>query len=196
MYSTIDTKYGLCVDCADGIEKPIIAGRCKFYHYSIYRKKLMLEKQKEKAKVRSLIQQPKNRAILAEKGIIQSDDLELWFLHRMNTLEPICANCGNRGNFLLDVKYKKLWRSCQAHLFPKRHFKSIKSHPLNGLVLGTGFSGLCNCHDTYDSSWDAASKMHIWPEVVNRFKILYPLINTSEHKFIPQILLDTLLPNS
>ncbi len=60
------------------------------------------------------------------------------------------------------------------------------------MVLGTGYSGLCNCHDEYDAGWERASKMAVWSEVVRRFKILYPLITEKEHQFIPQILLDTL----
>lgn len=187
-YSTISEKYGLCVDCNDGIQKPIIADRCKAYHYKNYRASLILTKQKEKNKIRSLIQSPKNKEMLVQKGKIRDPMLELWFANRMNTLQPICANCGAIGEFLLEEKYKKLWRSCQAHLLPKAKFKSIRYHPLNGLVLGSGFSGLCYCHDDYDHDWNKANKMEIWPEVCKRFLILYPLINPLEYKFIPDVL--------
>lgn len=127
-----------------------------------------------------------------ERAENKENELELWFLLRMNTCEPICQNCGAVGYYLKEDKYKKLWKSCQAHLLPKRHFKSIQSHPLNGAVLGTGFSRLCHCHDKYDHDWEQASQMDIWATVVERFKILYPLTYESEHQFIPQILLDTL----
>lgn len=194
-YSTIQNKYTECVDCAangDKSLKPTISGRCKAYHYKSYRASLMLAKQKEKNKLRSLIQSPKNKEMLAKNGKIPDPMLQLWFAHRMNTLQPICANCGKFGEYLLEEKNKRLWKSCQAHLMPKRHFKSISTHPLNGLILGTGFSGLCHCHDTYDSSWEAASKMFIWEEVCNRFKYLYRLIKPEEHQFIPKQLLDIL----
>ena len=57
------------------------------------------------------------------------------------------------------------------------------------MVLGSGYSGLCNCHDSYDSNWDAASKMNIWNEVVKRVLIMYPLIKESEYKYIPKQIL-------
>lgn len=116
--------------------------------------------------------------------------LELFFLACMNINYPKCDNCGAIKESLLN--WKQGWKSCQAHLLPKRHFKSISTNTLNLMVLGSGYSGLCNCHDNYDSSWDAASKMNIWNDVVARFKILYPLIRKNEHQFIPQLLLDAL----
>lgn len=120
-------------------------------------------------------------------------ELDIWFKDRMGRLEVKCENCG-ATNFWLeqnkDTKIGKLkWRSCQGHLLPKRHFKSLQTHPLNGMVIGSGYSGLCHCHDDYDSSWDKASKMNIWEEVVKRFKIMYPLIKENEHQFIPDVLL-------
>lgn len=190
MYSSIQDKYGICIDCNDGIEKPLIAGRCKYLHYKTYRAKKMLERQKEKSKLRSLIQSPKNLALLEEKGIIKDNSLELWFKVKMELNEPRCMNCGSYKPEL--KQWAKGWHSCQAHLLPKRHFKSISTHPLVGLVLGTGFSGLCFCHDIYDGSWLAASKMPIWSEVCRRFLILHPLIKPEEHQFIPKQLLDIL----
>lgn len=122
----------------------------------------------------------------------EKNELELWFLMRMNTCKPVCENCGAAKYNLVDDEYKKMWRSCQAHLLPKRHFKSLQTHPLNGMVMGSGFSGMCHCHDDYDHDWERASKMKIWPEVIRRFKIMYPLITESEHRFIPKQLLETL----
>lgn len=120
------------------------------------------------------------------------DSLDRWFKERMKTCEVKCENCGATSFWLeqnKDLKGKARWKSCQAHLLPKRHFESIMTHPLNGMVLGSGFSGLCNCHDNYDRSWMQASKMSIWDEVVRRFRILYPLIKEEEYQFIPDVLL-------
>lgn len=178
------TRKGYCRSCATKY-------RTDLDRRSIIQKAMAKQKSLS-TKIRSLQNDPSNLAILEEKGIVKNNDLELWFLHRMNTLQPICANCGKIGEYLLEEKNNKLWRSCQGHLLPKRHFKSISSHPLNGLVLGSGFSGLCHCHDTYDSNWLAASKMDIWQEVCNRFLILYPLINQKEYQFIPKQLTDLL----
>lgn len=150
-----------------------------------------MDKQKRLTRqIRSLQDTPENKVLLEEKGIIQGEGLELWFRVKMELNEPRCMECGAYKPEL--KQWVKGWRSCQAHILPKKHFKSICTHPLAGLVLGSGLSGLCYCHDFYDSNWDKASKMKIWSEVIRRFKILYPLINASEHKFIPQILLDTL----
>lgn len=189
-YSTISEKYGLCVDCNDGVEKPIIADRCKAYHYKNYRAKKTLEKQKEKSKFRSLINTKPNKELLIQNGKVPDTGLILWFKVKMDLNEPRCAECNAYKPSL--KQWPQGWKSCQAHLLPKKNFKSISTHPLNCLVLGSGFSGLCHHHDMYDSSWETASKMKIWPEVVRSFKILYPLITTSEHKFIPKQLLDTL----
>lgn len=128
--------------------------------------------------------------VKAPKGY---QELDVWFKDRMGRLEVKCDNCGATSFWLeqnKDTKFGKLkWRSCQAHCLPKRHFKSLQTHPLNGMVMGTGYSGLCHCHDDYDSSWDKASKMNIWDEVVRRFLIMYPLIKPEEQQYIPDVLL-------
>lgn len=139
-------------------------------------------------KVRNLAKE--NTEVKAPKGYAE---LDRFFKERMERCEIKCENCGATNWWLennKDSKFGKLkLRSCQAHLMPKRHFKSIQTHPLNAMVLGSGYSGLCHCHDTYDSSWDKASKMNIWDEVVRRFLIMYPLIKPEEHQYIPDVLL-------
>lgn len=115
-----------------------------------------------------------------------------FFDEMMAINDPCCENCGSYKPHLKAPYYKFLWKSCQAHILPKRHFKSIETNPLNILVLGSGISGMCFCHDDYDHSWDKASKMRVWPIVVERFKLLSPLIAPEEYKFIPEILLSTL----
>lgn len=122
-------------------------------------------------------------------------DLSVWFVDRMKRLEAKCENCQSTKPNLKFPSNEILWKSCQAHLLPKRHFKSLETHPLNGMVLGSGFSGLCHCHDIYDSSWTKAAKMVIWEEVVRRFLIMYPLITPEEHRFIPPQLLQELPDN-
>ena len=124
-----------------------------------------------------------------------NEQLGMWFVTRMQICEPKCENCGKEGGYLKLPEFKKLWKSCQAHLLPKRHFKSLQTHPLNGMVLGSGYSGLCHCHDDYDSSWEKAAKMPIWEEVVRRFLIMYPLIPQEEYQFIPPQLLQELPEN-
>lgn len=163
--------------------------RTDFDRRTIIRK--AIDKQKSlSTKIRGLQFTPTNLIQLEEKGLIEGEGLALWFKVKMELNEPRCMNCGAYKPEL--KQWTKGWHSCQAHLLPKRHFRSINTHPLVGLVLGTGFSGLCFCHDIYDGSWDAASKMNIWPEVCRRFLILYPLIKPEEHKYIPKQLLETI----
>lgn len=130
-------------------------------------------------------------------GNNKKSNLELssseWFTKRMEENEPVCENCEAEMLLLkLNPGLSKQWRSCQAHLLPKKYFESVSTHELNGMVLGTGFSGLCFCHDDFDSSWEKASKMKIWPEVIRRFKIMYSLLTPSETKYIPNVLLKEL----
>ena len=131
-----------------------------------------------------------------ELAVINSQrQLAVWFIERMEKLPPKCENCGAEKDALKLPRNGIKWKSCQAHLLPKRHFDSLKTHPLNGMVLGSGFSGLCHCHDFYDSSWEKAAKMPIWEEVVMRFLIMYPLIPQEEYQFIPPQLLQELPEN-
>ncbi len=127
---------------------------------------------------------------IVQNKVNAGNELELWFKVKMEYSTPKCDNCGAENNKL--PEWEKGWRSCQAHLLPKRHFKSVQTHPLNGKVLGSGFSGLCHCHDDYDSSWEKASSMRIWDDVIDRFKTMYPFIAISERRFIPEILLKEL----
>lgn len=192
MYSSITEKYGLCCDCADGIEKPIIAGRCKYVHYKKHQAEVQLKKQQEKNKLRSLINTPKNKEI-ARKIIGATDsDMTIYYVKRMGEVEAVCDNCGVRADWIKQPQYYKLWKAAQAHILEKRHFISIMTHPLNFLTMFAAYSGVCGCHTYYDSNWLNASKMNIWTTVIERFKILYPLIKPNEHKFIPDILLNTL----
>lgn len=148
--------------------------------------KAMAKNKSLTSQLRGLQDSDANKEILVEKGIIEGEGLPLWFKVKMELNEPRCAECGAYKPSL--KQWPQGWKSCQAHLLPKKHFKSISTHPLNCLVLGSGFSGLCHCHDDYDHDWERASKMKIWPEVCRRFLILYPFIAEKEKKFIPEVL--------
>lgn len=178
-------KYGICVDCSDGIEKPLIAGRCKAYHYSIYRKKLILEKQKEKQKVRSLINSKPNKELLVKNDKIVDENLELWFRLQMNSNEKICDNC----KMSLNHYQEKDWRGSQHHVLEKSIFKSVMSNPINHLVL-------CRwkCHVLWHSSMLVASKMPCFEKAKEIVTLLYPLLTDREKGRISEYY--NLLPNS
>jgi len=76
------------------------------------------------------------------------------------------AHCWNCGEFI----HVAFARAATAHILPKRKnmFPSVATHPENYLILGAG----CGCHSEYDRSWDDASKMQVWPKVVERFLLI------------------------
>lgn len=120
--------------------------------------------------------------------------MDMWFDHFMEHSEPVCENCGMRADWLKEEKYELLWRSCQAHLLPKRKvygFPSLAANRDNHLVLFPSFGGtLCGCHGAYDSCWQDAATMDIWEKVKDVFKTkLYALIPENEKKNIPEQLL-------
>jgi hypothetical protein len=125
----------------------------------------------------------KRNQIIHENEIERRAELESWFEKVMKLIEknPYCWEC---KKFIS----KSYYRAACAHILPKRKnfgFPSVATHDLNFLILGAG----CGCHSKYDNSWDDASKMKVWPIAVERFKLIYPNINPSEHKYLPDILL-------
>lgn len=192
-YSTIKKKTCRVPDCTNypGFG---MAGFCYKHIPEEVAQEIKVERDNARKKANARVA---DKAKLRKLGRLShnENDLELFFKLQMNERLPICENCGSTKMTLKKLQnegYQNLWKSCMAHLLPKRHFKSIATNPLNLMVLGSGYSGMCNCHDTYDSNWEAASKMKIWDEVVRRFKVLYPLVADHERQFIPDVLLKTL----
>lgn len=105
---------------------------------------------------------------------------------------PHCQEC----NAPIPEKIKQIgkkftldgYRCATAHVLPKKKeygFPSVASNPINRLFLGAG----CGCHNKYDSSWEKAATMKVWPMAVEIFKKLYPLIPAHERKNIPEVFL-------
>lgn len=189
MYSSIQKKYGKCIDCSSNEpEQYIIAKRCP-NHYKIYRAKIQLEKQKTRNKVRSLHSLPDNRSMVEKKIKYEIDEkLEQWFLDRRKDMTGFCW-CGcSKLSSKNDDKYFK-FSAC--HLLAKSKFKSIMYHPLNFVELNF-WEGHHTTFDNMGYEYCKNTKPMLWKIVVERFKILYPFIAPEEHKFIPQVLLETL----
>lgn len=123
-------------------------------------------------------------------------ELEKYFEHHMANSVPTCEECGFSAPWLLQPKYEKLWKACQAHIAPKKKgmFPSLAGVLENHLVLFPSWGGhLCGCHSFFDSNWYNASTMKVWPKAVAIFKTkLYHLIPENEKKNIPEVLLKTL----
>lgn len=112
--------------------------------------------------------------------------LTLWYRKRIDERQGFCMECG------AGISYKHAHAST-AHVLGKKEeqFPSVMTHEWNHLELGF----FCNCHKKYDSSWESASTMKVWPEVVRRFKLIEPDIVEEERGSIPAVLLKTLSEN-
>ena len=180
-YSTIIEKYGICIDCekqGDSSFKPIISDRCKSFHYNKYRREISSKKQQARQQAMRVKYLPENKKMLEEKGLIEDENLVLYF--KLAAIElaksPRCENC---GEFISEQYY----RAATAHILMKSKFYSVRAHPKNKLFLGAG----CGCHNE-SHRWDTFSKMQIWPIAVRNFKEIYPFIDDAEKKNIPAIL--------
>ena len=141
---------------------------------------------KAEAKIRQTIVTEENK-LVNNAAAATLQQIENFFFHAAVELDknPRCEECGK------PISKPKYYRSSTAHVLPKRKeygFPSVAADPLNRLFLGAGMNKTCNCHDIYDSSWEAASKMKIWRKAVAIVIELYPKIHPSEHKNIPDIL--------
>lgn len=170
--STIKDKIGICIDCgASAGEKTLISKRCPI-HYSIFRAKVNRDKESIKVQIRSLNTPDQEVSVLKQ----------MWFNTRRKEMTGYCSNCGGTSCKNDDSNF----RSSIAHILPKRHFKSVQFHKLNWIELC--HFGNC-CHTNFDNlgsdNWDT---MKCWNEIVEKFKVLYPLTLPEERQFIPKIL--------
>jgi hypothetical protein len=123
-----------------------------------------IAKNTDTAKVRELINMPEN---------IEMVNQEKWFRHVAKVIE---ANpyCWETGEYISEADY----RNATAHIFPKAHFGSVATHPLNFLIL----SPRNGAHDK-THRLDTFCKMKVWPIAVKRFLEFEPLI-TEKHKYL------------
>lgn len=179
--------------CKCGCGKPFTLG-CKGYFYAHAPESV---KAIVGTKNKIVRRNRNNKAALSRKLHIAQKDAngdtqksELWFISKRHQMTGICS-CGcKKPSSKNDDKY---WKFSAAHILAKAKFKSIAWHPDNWVELS--FWG--GCHTTFDDMGYEQCKRDkpiLWEIVVEKFKILYPLIDNSELKFIPDILLETLLP--
>lgn len=172
-------------------------GYCKNHQYkrtdkkpvkSAYEKAVEKKKaQGQNSKVRGLINTDQNK-LVQNQTAEDFDLMQKWFDEFAKIIEadPYCDEC---RTFIP----KQFYRAASAHCLPKRKeygFPSVKLHPENRIKLGAG----CGCHAKYDSTWEQAAQMKIWPKAVAIFLILYPHIAPAERKNIPEVLLQELEP--
>lgn len=174
--STIQQKTGECMDCQDGQQKPIIAGRCQF-HYKLFREEERRKKSKER--------------MIGEVDKVTEDMQNAWFLDRRKEMTGYCLLCNGKTTKDNDKEFKR----SIAHLLAKRKnmFPSVASHPSNFIELC--FYGN-SCHTNMDNNMISLEELkmndRIWNVIVAKFKKVYPHIAPNETKNIPEILLQEL----
>lgn len=89
-----------------------------------------------------------------------------------------------------ELKFAKGWHGSIAHCLPKSLFPSVKTHPRNYMILKM-WGGT---HGQYDSNWENASKMKVWPYACKIFNILYPLLTREEKSKLPDIIIQEIKP--
>ncbi len=133
---------------------------------------------KEKKKYVIPKKSAKREAKEKEQKIIQQEtgntetDLQKWYAEIMAKETPRCWETGE----WIDTKDTFGWHGSIAHVLGKELFPSVKTHPLNYMILKM-WGGT---HGQFDSSWENASKMRVWPHAVRIINILYPLLTKEE----------------
>jgi hypothetical protein len=105
--------------------------------------------------------------------------LDLWFESKMKS-EKRCENCGKSLKHYSDTDF----RASQHHVLEKSLYPSLRTHPLNHLVLGKW----C-CHSQWHQSWEKASQMKIFPKAIEIIEQLYPLLTKEEKRKLPEIII-------
>lgn len=107
---------------------------------------------------------------------------QIWFSERRAEMSGYCScGCSERSSKDED----KYFKFSICHILPQRHFKSVQWHRLNWIEMNFWLGHHTNFDNQGSEGWD---KLACWPEIVRRFKILYPLTYTYERQFIPKIL--------
>jgi len=117
----------------------------------------------------------KKAAEMKEQKVSGDSKLDLWFIERRKEMTGTCAECGGKTGKDDD----KFYRHSICHLLPKREtmFPSIAINNLNWIELC--FWGN-SCHSKFDSSFERAATMRIWPFVMKQVNVLYPMLTNEE----------------
>lgn len=170
MSSLPQYKTGDCSQCGDNNVPCVKVGKllfCKFKCHKNNKAKQQMDKAKLKQQVRGLVNKQNN---MVEKKTY----LSKWFESTRKKLTGTCqCGCSAKSQKNDDMYYKF---SC-CHLFPKRIFKSIATHPLN-YVERAFFGG---CHSNLDDqSMDKWVNMADWDDMKEKFHELAPLLTDEE----------------
>lgn len=124
-------------------------------------------------------QSAKKKAEIAEQKVVGKPasklELDVWFEERRKEMTGVCSECGG----VTGKNDDKFYRHSIAHILPKRPsmFPSIATNNLNWVELC--FWGN-SCHSKFDSSFEKAATMRIWPFAMKQTNILYPMLTPEE----------------
>lgn len=118
---------------------------------------------------------------LGERGKSEIWD---WFLDRREDLTGTCKNCGKPSSKNSDKYFH--WSVC--HIFDKKNFPSIATHPLNFIEL-CALGDNC-CHGQMDNKQLDLIDMNCFSEIIDKAVALYPFIAPNERRKIPPVLLE------
>lgn len=110
------------------------------------------------------------------------DGLFEFMMEMVERCRWVCDECGERCY----TSAQEFQLSAQAHLLPKKTFRSVAKDPVNIKCLPAYG---CGCHIKYDKSWASARKMKVWPQVEKIIlEELIPKLTPAEYKKLPGFL--------
>lgn len=122
-----------------------------------------------------------------EVGGDGKSDLVKWYEKIMQNEPGKCWETNERIN-----KQDKLgWHGSIAHILCKKNFPSVATHPQNYMILSM-WNG---SHANYDSSWERAASMKVWPYALKIIiTVLLPLLPSEEKRHLPDVVLQEIDP--
>jgi hypothetical protein len=154
-------EMGVCPLCEHVLLVPLINGYCQLHHAAPFIGKY-------RGKQQGVIEP------------VQDPELDAWYADRVKTMSDHCMECRER------IATWNAWyaKAAIAHILPKKLFRSVRTHPLNYLILGGG----CGHHYQYDRSWESAATMKVFPLAIERLMQFYHEIDLRERRLLPDIL--------
>lgn len=116
------------------------------------------------------------------KRRVEKKSLDEWYQEMRKRMQGTCRNCGAKSMRDNDAMYK--WSIC--HILPKKPDFGFPSVATN---LYNFWEGCVECHSKFDSNWETAYKMQVWPEVKFKFKLFQSEIAPEEQSRIPECFL-------
>lgn len=163
--SRIKIKIGVCPECKNGKEIPLLGGKCQSHYW-----KGQAEKKKAKNKENGVDAEKKKKA----------KELNVFFASQLLQIPDNCENCNESLAYLKRSSMKK---AIIAHILPKRErfgFPEVATHPQNRLFL------CLQCHGDFDTKGEEfAVKMKAFPLILERFKKFSHLISETNKQRLP-----------